>query len=261
MQLAEVDLLGVVQVARGPQNDEQGVAVSFQFRPLMRDDRVLDCELVQRELPRQREKLLFGWPVKPDPCHTARFIPEYPVGVGQRLGRMHAAALDIDSAVDKGGASVRDHAFGTRIHRLLRRFRVPATVNPTGRTFPQRQRARRPVGHGSLQARRECPLPPPTLAVTSESVDTPIMMDTAPGALRTHPPQGVWPGMSGEPTLAFRRQPATAIKDHWLRRDRGLWQERPRGVDAPALLLLEHGTSPRISADPPPSRRPTAAAP
>jgi hypothetical protein len=39
--------------------------------------------------------------------------------------------------------------------------------------------------------------------------------------LKNHPPQGVWPGMSGEPTLAFRRQPATTIKDHWLRRDAG----------------------------------------
>src|SRR5207244_13350436 len=88
VQLAEVDLLGVVQVARGPQDDKQGVAVSFQLRPLMRDDRVLDSEFMQRELPRQKQQLLLGWPVETDPRHTARLVPEHPIGAGQRSQSM-----------------------------------------------------------------------------------------------------------------------------------------------------------------------------
>ena len=50
VDLAELDLLDVVEVAGGAQHDEQGVAVALQLRPLVGDDGVLDRQLVQPEL-------------------------------------------------------------------------------------------------------------------------------------------------------------------------------------------------------------------
>jgi hypothetical protein len=47
VDLAEVDLFDVVEVAGGAQHDEHGVAVAFQFRRLVRDDRVFDGQFVQ----------------------------------------------------------------------------------------------------------------------------------------------------------------------------------------------------------------------
>ena len=54
VQLAEFDLLDVVEVAGGPEHDEQGVAVAFELRALMGLDRVLDGELMQLELRGER---------------------------------------------------------------------------------------------------------------------------------------------------------------------------------------------------------------
>lgn len=50
--LAEQDLLALVDVARGPQHDEESVAVPLELRPLMRLHRILDGELVQVERAR-----------------------------------------------------------------------------------------------------------------------------------------------------------------------------------------------------------------
>jgi hypothetical protein len=69
MDLAEINLFDGVEVTRGAQHDEQGVAVAFQLRPLMGDDGVLHGQLVQPELPRHGEQLRFRGPVQPDPGH------------------------------------------------------------------------------------------------------------------------------------------------------------------------------------------------
>jgi hypothetical protein len=50
VQLAELHLLDVVEVAGGAEYDEQRVAVVLDLRPLMGVDGVLDGELVQVEL-------------------------------------------------------------------------------------------------------------------------------------------------------------------------------------------------------------------
>ncbi len=57
VQLAELDLLDVVEIASRAQDDEQGVAVALELGPLVRLHGVLDRELVQVELRRERHQL------------------------------------------------------------------------------------------------------------------------------------------------------------------------------------------------------------
>ena len=92
VDLAELDLLDVVEVAGRPQDDEQRVAVAFELRPLVGDDRVLDRQLVQVELPRHRGELLRR-PVQADPSHRPRLVaqphggaPHAVVGLVDALG-------------------------------------------------------------------------------------------------------------------------------------------------------------------------------
>ena len=49
VDLAELDLLGVIEVARRSKDDEKRVPVALELRPLVSDDRVLDGELVELE--------------------------------------------------------------------------------------------------------------------------------------------------------------------------------------------------------------------
>ena len=53
VDLAELDLLDVVDVAGGSEHDEQGVVVAFELGALMGDDRVLDGQRVEPELVRR----------------------------------------------------------------------------------------------------------------------------------------------------------------------------------------------------------------
>ena len=48
VHLAELDLLGLVEVARRPQHDEERLPVALELGPLV-GDRVLDGELVEVE--------------------------------------------------------------------------------------------------------------------------------------------------------------------------------------------------------------------
>ena len=57
VDLAELDLLGVVEIGRGAQHDEQRVAVALQLWPLVGNDRVLDRYLVEAELLGDRQEL------------------------------------------------------------------------------------------------------------------------------------------------------------------------------------------------------------
>ena len=67
VDLAELDLLLLVQVRGGPEDDEQRVAVALQLWPLVRDDRVLDRELVQAELLGDGPELRVGGSEQADP--------------------------------------------------------------------------------------------------------------------------------------------------------------------------------------------------
>lgn len=71
VQLAEVDLLGRVQVAGCAQHHEQGVAVAFQLGSLVSLQRVLDRQRVQVELFGDGQQLGLGRPVQADPRHPA----------------------------------------------------------------------------------------------------------------------------------------------------------------------------------------------
>jgi hypothetical protein len=50
VQLAELDLLDLVEVAGGVQHQEQGVVVALELGALVGNDGVLDDELVELEL-------------------------------------------------------------------------------------------------------------------------------------------------------------------------------------------------------------------
>ena len=83
VDLAELDLLDVVEVAGGPQHDEERVAVAFQLGPLVGDDRVLDGELVQPELLGHGQQLRLGRPVEADPGHGVGLLAQLLVGLGE----------------------------------------------------------------------------------------------------------------------------------------------------------------------------------
>ena len=86
MDLAELDLLDLVQVAGGAQHREQGVAVAFQLGSLVGDDGVLDRQLVQAELLGHGQQLRLGRPVEPDPGHRARLVAQAQGGLGHVKG-------------------------------------------------------------------------------------------------------------------------------------------------------------------------------
>ena len=69
--LAELDGLLRVEVARGLQDDEERVVVRLELGPLVGLDGVLDGELVELELAPHRLELLFGRLEEPDPPEGA----------------------------------------------------------------------------------------------------------------------------------------------------------------------------------------------
>ena len=85
VQLAELDLLEFVHVPGRAEHHEQGVAVAFEFRPLVCGDRVLDGERVQIELAARARSAPSLGPVEPDPRETVALFVQALVRVGQRL--------------------------------------------------------------------------------------------------------------------------------------------------------------------------------
>jgi hypothetical protein len=108
VDLADLDDLDRVDVARRAQHHEQHVAVAFYLGPLVCADRVLDGEAVQRELLRDRLDLLGRRAQEPDPAEAAAMVGalaqlrERPV---QRARRGSSLAVDIDGVVDHGHAA------------------------------------------------------------------------------------------------------------------------------------------------------------
>jgi hypothetical protein len=97
--LAELDRPVALAVARRLEDDEQRVVERLELRPLVRLDRVLDGELVEREVALHRIELLDGRLVETEPDER--------VPLTARLGRVHdrqlagaPAALLVDGAVD-----------------------------------------------------------------------------------------------------------------------------------------------------------------
>ena len=84
VHLAELDLLGVVEVARRAQDDEQRVAVALELRTLVGDDRVLDGELVQLECLGQCRDLVLLGSVETDPRHAFGLFAQRSERVGER---------------------------------------------------------------------------------------------------------------------------------------------------------------------------------
>ena len=76
VDLAELDLLVLVEVGGRAQHDEQRVAVALELRPLVGDDRVLDRDLVEAELLGDGQELGFGRPEQPDPRHGPGFVAQ-----------------------------------------------------------------------------------------------------------------------------------------------------------------------------------------
>ena len=79
-QLAEIDHLLRIHVARGLQDEKNHVPVDLELRPLVRIDGVLHGQRVQVELAFQRVELLRRRLVQPDPDEVA-VLPALPVGV------------------------------------------------------------------------------------------------------------------------------------------------------------------------------------
>ncbi len=153
VDLAELDLLDVVEVAGGAQHHEQGVAVAFQLGPLVGDDGVLHRHLVQPELLRDGQELGLGRPVQPDPGHRARLLPQPPRGLRHRGRVLHAPAFAVDGGGDDALLDGRGDRGGPRLHRHLGRRRAPPVVGGARGTPVGRQDAGTPVGHGNLQTR------------------------------------------------------------------------------------------------------------
>ena len=80
VQLAELDLLGRVEVPRGLEDDEQRVAVPLELRPLVGLDRVLDGELGQVVQLGQLTELLRLGPVEPEPGQPVLALRPAPRG-------------------------------------------------------------------------------------------------------------------------------------------------------------------------------------
>ena len=75
MDLAELDLFLRVVIARGPQNDEKGIAVVLELRPLMRFPCILERQLVETERRAYVVQLLFTRLLQPDPGEAVVAAP------------------------------------------------------------------------------------------------------------------------------------------------------------------------------------------
>ena len=151
VDLAELDLLHVVEVGRGAEHDEQRVAVALELRPLVRDDRVLDGELVQPELLGDRHELGGGRPEQADPGHRALLLAQPLRRPTHRRRGLDPLAVAVDGGVD--------HALLDRVRRRPpavppSRPRAPVSRRVRMRTGApaQQSETRSSVGHGGSPA-------------------------------------------------------------------------------------------------------------
>src|SRR4029453_1062550 len=103
--LAKHDRLRLVHVAGMSQDDEQRVSVTLQLRPMMRFDSVLDGELVQVELARDRRELLLARLEKTQPGNRVAALAGG-VELGKGVGPRRPSAVAIDTTVDDHSKTV-----------------------------------------------------------------------------------------------------------------------------------------------------------
>ena len=101
VQLAELDLLDVVEVARGAQHHEQRGAVALELGSLVRGDRVLDREFVQPELGGEGFQFAGIGSIEPDPRHAVRSLAQDLEGLGERVRVGLAGATAVNGGVDQ----------------------------------------------------------------------------------------------------------------------------------------------------------------
>ena len=102
VQFAELDLFGRIEVAGGPQDDEQRVVVAFQFAALVGLDGVLDGQFVQAEEFTQLGEIVRVGLIEADPRHRLGVRPEQAGCLGQRRGAGHPLAGDVDGVARDG---------------------------------------------------------------------------------------------------------------------------------------------------------------
>ena len=95
VQLAELDPLDVVEVARRAQHDEERLAVALELRALVALARVFDGERMQAELLGDGVELGIGRPVEADPREAAVLLARLEgLLEGRRRGDARAVAVD-----------------------------------------------------------------------------------------------------------------------------------------------------------------------
>src|SRR5512132_1998237 len=103
--LTEQDSLRLVNVAGRSQDEEQGVAIAFELGALMRLDCVLDREIVQAELARDRGEFLAARFVQAQPGNGA-FALTGVVQLGEVIGLPDTTAVAINRVVDDHARSI-----------------------------------------------------------------------------------------------------------------------------------------------------------
>jgi hypothetical protein len=129
VKFAEVDFFDVVEVPGGPQDDEQGVAVPFEFRPLVGDDGVFDGEVVQPELICGGEQLVLCGPAQADPGDCARLLALSALGISEGVRSADTVSGAGDAGVDDALLDRHEGRIGggPRVHRDFRRRFIPST--------------------------------------------------------------------------------------------------------------------------------------
>ena len=121
VDLAELDLFGLVEVGRGAQDREERVPVSLELGALVGDDRVLDRDLVEAEPLRDGHELRRRGPEHPDPGHAAGDLGQLARRVVDGLGAPDTAAVHVERGVDDAFLDGCGDVFGPRLHRDLGR--------------------------------------------------------------------------------------------------------------------------------------------
>ena len=146
VQLPELHLLGRVEVPGSLEDDEQGVPVALELRPLVRGDRVLDRQFGQVEQLGELAQLAGLGPVEPHPRQALVVLGQPLVGLGHAAGRGDPPSGGVDGVVD--------HARAPGLGRQLRGAGHGGALIHARRTTGERaecgQRREATVGHDGL---------------------------------------------------------------------------------------------------------------
>ena len=110
------------------EDDEQGLAVDLELRPLVRLDGILDGELVEAELASDRFELLLGRLVEPDPGE-APLLAARLVGLLEGDVAGVAVSVHVDGAVDDHRTE-RNAATSSAVSSRDSPGRRPSVVRP-----------------------------------------------------------------------------------------------------------------------------------